>query len=1793
MIGQNLPSEQGRDEQYMVKKNLSRFVEPDINNFTAKAQLSNECQVSRNLSNISSNLNNVSNNAKVGSGQNTRIIPENVCVNATVLDKKQGPYEKFKYPRIDPPLSEAGKLEIPNIDSLEYVVNLMAGKLQPDLKEIWDEIAGRDVSIPEISKSGMQLTGYDIKNQCAIYKKAREKAKYVSSLTDKVTTHETSVQGDPPTDSKIFASQVSPTDVVNFRNPTDGPLFQMLLECGYDQQSFYDSLFSLLYKNKSELLTLLNQIETNLICKKHRKKLIKFKKILESGKKTNQYKLNYYLKFISRTVQQRRKVCNNIKIRSLNTAEECSDCPEIFLTLGNSSEIWTGLLDTGAQSSLIPWSILDKLGYTEKDIKKTNHELNLESTTGVVRNAIVGSISLPAYILLKKQFTDGSRRFGRTTITFLVASPEVSLSRIIIGTPWLKCSQVQLHLYEKTDIVKARLKCENSTHLCSLQLKTIHNLKMTSKKEITEADSSAIFHINSFFLQDNISLKVHDRTNVELPKTIHLKNKFAISRQQGFPVILNRPGLEIPLRTKKDFNKLTVHLSLLPDPVVSASSAEVFTQDPSTPPPQVGSNSEIIPHECIRDAATFVSLPQELRDSLQGGHDKTVRVHSADIPENTMCKICHVFTNVCSCKRQCKVCLDWSEFDTSCQCTQDYVSALKARIEKNFTNESDVVTEDEQSDISALIDDRFDAFNLAPPEISPTVDLTHISDPKAREIVEKLISTHDKSFSTHRFDVGHFLGFEAHLDCIPGSSVIERERVMKPSVKEDLKPIIEDLLSAGIIRKATTQGPFLSNSHGVSKPEKGVHIAGRADLHILKQTGKDTNHSRLTLDLRNLNDHAVTRPKINLPSYEKLVAVFKNKHITVADLTSMYWSIQTSYDTQHLSNFYYDNHVYTFCCLPMGWVNACFIGQSATELAYSQETMLEFLKFKGWQLNSVEWPFSKISEILIVYMDDLCCFSPSDIPNHVEIHGNVIEFLLWATARWGFKIGPNKFSAFMKEFKFLGHYFKVDKACTAIPPARLQAIKNFRTPRSCAETLSRLSVIAYHRRYVPAMKLCAVPLQQMAMTGVFEWKEVHQRAWKALLLLSSLEFESNVVDKSRPLFLASDASQISVGWVLYQIVLGEIKIINLDGKILKSSDRRKPAAVRESLGVMFALISNETAIKGHPQQTLLLTDCIGLSCILRSKETNEKMLEYALYISTFRDLHVKYTVGSSLFLADLITRQYNRVELCNDRNKISEVWSHFSPPLKKKYVGAVLTPAMLTDLLISSPNAEYIDCFNKRQWYDQSLSRYHNKDDSPITSVDPIPVELEFLASLYSGFNGAKLTAQQFQELESSLRNVPAQSLAKRIPSNGNLNELRRTLFKLDIHKDLVEILRRKYFPDQYFDKKKVKAVDHLDQLDLPTEVARVVREAWQSAGLSPSTEGTQLIKKSDTQTRVCTVQFSPDKESSLVHTADPVLLTSGCDGQSQTFSEFLDKFQQNNVSETELLRMFNVDETELRKVLQPAAKIFLQFFYFIKTGRILEHGDGAVILRDELSKMDLDGIFTDKQLPLSTLLKLLVNIVDHLVDNQYFFFKNVIRIPYNYDPMNNFEIRYNSDDLAFEIFALHDIQLENYQSIRYEFQFTFVVNQLVSFEQNPNLDVLAIDCAQPVPPYYEFVELIFHSLVRENFILRAGTKLGKWKILSLQNKNRFVPLRVPKDLLSECTKANSALKTFNSRKNLSNRLSRLLMLKKNHIQCENENKLHSAKSRQFYVAAIVDQAGVQEQFLPKSKRNTPKFPFG
>ena len=309
-----------------------------------------------------------------------------------------------------------------------------------------------------------------------------------------------------------------------------------------------------------------------------------------------------------------------------------------------------------------------------------------------------------------------------------------------------------------------------------------------------------------------------------------------------------------------------------------------------------------------------------------------------------------------------------------------------------------------------------------------------------------------------------------------------------------------------------------------------------------------------------------------MPSHRDLIDRFANHNITTIDLCSQYWAIPTDYSCQNLTNFWYNKEVYAFTRLPMGFSNAAFIAQTASELTYGQATMLSFLKHKGWKQGSVDWPFQDISEILIVYLDDLCLTTEKTYENADQVHINAIEFILYATKLYGFKIGKGKFKPWSTCFKFLGHQFDVSKSTNSIPPDRLKAFKDFRSPASCAETISRLGVLSYYRKYIPLLSVLAAPLNKMAVSGTFRWDTVHQLAWKTILFIASMGFELHVVDKNLPIYYCTDSSQISVAYFAFQVVDGQIRVVSMDSKILKSSDRNKPAAFREMMALLFTLI---------------------------------------------------------------------------------------------------------------------------------------------------------------------------------------------------------------------------------------------------------------------------------------------------------------------------------------------------------------------------------------------------------------------------------------------------------------------------------------------------------------------------------------------------------------------------------------------------------------------------------------------
>ena len=97
------------------------------------------------------------------------------------------------------------------------------------------------------------------------------------------------------------------------------------------------------------------------------------------------------------------------------------------------------------------------------------------------------------------------------------------------------------------------------------------------------------------------------------------------------------------------------------------------------------------------------------------------------------------------------------------------------------------------------------------------------------------------------------------------------------------------------------------------------------------------------------------------------------------------------------------------------------------------------------------------------------------------------------------------------------------------------------------------------------------------------------------------------------------------------------------------------------------------------------------------------------------------------------------------------------------------------------------------------------------------------------------MTSQQYHELNDQSINYPAQSLARKI-KNTNLNSLRKTLFELNVHTEMMEILCRKYFPlVESTEETSVMVDQHLKDLSLQGEILEMVRACLRASGRSAS----------------------------------------------------------------------------------------------------------------------------------------------------------------------------------------------------------------------------------------------------------------------------------------------------------------------------------------------------------------------
>lgn len=304
---------------------------------------------------------------------------------------------------------------------------------------------------------------------------------------------------------------------------------------------------------------------------------------------------------------------------------------------------------------------------------------------------------------------------------------------------------------------------------------------------------------------------------------------------------------------------------------------------------------------------------------------------------------------------------------------------------------------------------------------------------------------------------------------------------------------------------------------------------------------------RTCIDYRKLN--SVTKKcSYPLPRPEDLIDSLgtkagKKKYYSKLDLASAYWSVKMNENDREKTAFVTKQGLFEWLVMPFGLCNA-----PATFQRLMDEVLGE-LKFK----------------CVVVYFDDIVIFSNS-FEEHI-IHLELV-FKKLTEANLQAKLSKSEFG--LEEVTFLG--FIIGATGIRPDPQTVQAVNDFRIPRTVREVRSFIGLCSFYRTFILGFAAIANPLHHLTKKNVeFVWSDVAQSAFdqlkKALTsapILASPEF-------GKPFVLTTDASKFALGAILSQVQEGVERVIRYASRSMNPAERNYSVTEKECLSIVWAI----------------------------------------------------------------------------------------------------------------------------------------------------------------------------------------------------------------------------------------------------------------------------------------------------------------------------------------------------------------------------------------------------------------------------------------------------------------------------------------------------------------------------------------------------------------------------------------------------------------------------------------------
>ncbi|KAL6419715.1 hypothetical protein ACFW04_013679 [Cataglyphis niger] len=203
---------------------------------------------------------------------------------------------------------------------------------------------------------------------------------------------------------------------------------------------------------------------------------------------------------------------------------------------------------------------------------------------------------------------------------------------------------------------------------------------------------------------------------------------------------------------------------------------------------------------------------------------------------------------------------------------------------------------------------------------------------------------------------------------------------------------------------------------------------------------------------------------------------------------------------------------------------------------------------------------------LFVYLDDIVLYA-SSLKEHEVKFNKLAERLKKANL----KLQPDKCEFLRKEVGYLGHI--ISDQGVKPDPAKIQAVKEFPTPRNAKNIKQFLGLAGYYRRFIPNFSKTARPLTNLLKKEEpFVWKKEQESAFVQLREALCTEPILQYPDFTKPFVVTTDASGHAIGGILSQGPIGKDLPISYTSRLLNAAEKNYSTIEKELLAISLPLI---------------------------------------------------------------------------------------------------------------------------------------------------------------------------------------------------------------------------------------------------------------------------------------------------------------------------------------------------------------------------------------------------------------------------------------------------------------------------------------------------------------------------------------------------------------------------------------------------------------------------------------------